>query len=149
MKRNNVLLLLALAGAVTAGCGGKEATPPPAPVETPTKPAVVKVSFVSATIGSAIGADKKVTAATDSFGPNDTIYASIETDGSAPSAQLTVRWMYEGGQLVREESQSIAPTGPATSEFHVSKPDGWPKGAYSAEILLDGVQVYTAPFRVI
>jgi len=150
MKRTTVLLLVALAGTVTAGCNrANQPTPPPPVVEKPAPAPVEPVSLVGVTLGREIGADKKVTAATDTFAPNDTIYASIETKGASPAAALTVRWKYEGNQLVREESQSIAPTGPATSEFHVSKPDGWPKGGYTAEIVLDGVTVHTAAFRVI
>jgi hypothetical protein len=65
-----------------------------------------------------------------------------------PSTSLMARWKYEDGQTVHEETQAIAPTGLATTEFHVSKPDGWPKGGYTVVILLDGVPVKTATFRV-
>ena len=107
-----------------------------------------RVSVVGLTLGRALGPDKKVTAPSDTFAPADTIYASVNTQSTASSASLAVRWKFEGDQLVREESLSISPTGPATSEFHVSKPDGWPKGGYTVEILVDGVPVRTASFRV-
>ena len=92
--------------------------------------------------------DKKVTTPGDTFSPKDTIYASVDTLGAAPAATLSARWTYQDGQTVHEESQSIAPTGPATTEFHIAKPDGWPKGEYKVEILLDGAPVRTAAFRV-
>ena len=109
---------------------------------------VQPVTVVAVTLGSAVGLDKKVTTATETFRPQDTIYAAVDTQGTASSASLMARWKYEDGQTVHEETQTIAPTGPATTEFHVSKPDGWPKGAYTLEILLDGVPVRTASFRV-
>jgi hypothetical protein len=106
------------------------------------------VSVVNVQLGRAVGADKKVTLAADSFAPTDTIYASVDTQGTAASATLTARWTYQDGQTVHEETQTIAPTGPATTEFHIAKPDGWPRGTYRLEILVDGVSARTASFRV-
>ena len=37
-----------------------------------------------------------------------------------------------------ESEQTIAPTGSAATEFHISKPDGWPAGKYKLEVLLNG-----------
>ena len=111
-------------------------------------PAVQPVTVVGVTLGSGVGMDKKVTTPGDTFSPKDTIYASVDTLGAAPAATLSARWTYQDGQTVHEESQSIAPTGPATTEFHIAKPDGWPKGEYKVEILLDGAPVRTAAFRV-
>ena len=33
------------------------------------------------------------------------------------------------GQLVDDSAQTVAASGPAVTEFHVSKPDGWPAGS--------------------
>ena len=47
------------------------------------------------------------------------------------------KWTYrKNGQkaIVKEDTQTIVSTGAATSEFHVSKPDGWPTGDYQVEI---------------
>ena len=49
---------------------------------------------------------------------------------------------------VKEDSAAIAPTGPATSEFHISKPDGWPVGTCHVEIAVDGKPVDTRSFKV-
>ena len=40
------------------------------------------------------------------------------------------------------------PTGPATSEFHVSKPDGWPTGDYKVEVSSSGNSSATRTFTV-
>jgi hypothetical protein len=42
---------------------------------------------------------------------------------------LRSRWTFEDGQVVNE-SQNIASSGPAVTEFHISKPDGWLVGKY-------------------
>ncbi|HKQ61203.1 MAG TPA: hypothetical protein VJS92_07915 [Candidatus Polarisedimenticolaceae bacterium] len=134
------LALLVVALALSTSC--KRSEPAAAPSATP------QVSVVAVTLGRELGTDKKVLAASESFAPGDTIYASVDTQGAAATASLAARWKYQDGQTVHEESQAIAPLGPATTEFHVSKPDGWPQGSYTVEILLNGVSVRTASFRV-
>ena len=87
-------------------------------------------------------------AASETFKPSDTIYATVQTAGSAPTATLAIRWTYENGQVVDESSQTIAPNGPANTEFHISKPDGWPAGKYNAAVSLNGVTVSNKTFEV-
>ena len=99
-------------------------------------------------LGRAIGPDGRVAAETDEFKPNDTIYASVATDGAAQSATLSARWTYQDGQVVDTASRAIAPTGPAATEFHISKPGGFPKGNYKVEIMLDGATTQTKDFKV-
>ena len=100
-------------------------------------------------VGNAIGADKRVMAPSATLAAGDTIYASVASTGAASSVKLTARWTYgDEGQVVTEESQTIAPTGPAYSEFHISKPDGWPAGTYKVEILADGASVASKNFEV-
>src|SRR5262245_49116343 len=142
-----------------AACGKKEeppkptATPAPPPpvVQAPAPapaPAGVTVSTIS--LGKAIGTDKKVSAETDTFGKADTFYASVDTTG-AGSATLKAKWTYhKDGKtaLVQEDTQTIAPTGPATSEFHVSKPDGWPVGDYDVEVFVGDKSAGVKKFSV-
>lgn len=106
----------------------------------------VKVTEVN--VGRAIGADRRITDDTDDFAPTDVVYVSIVTDGSAPSAMLTTRWTFEDGQLVDESTQTIQPSGTAVTEFHISKPDGLPKGTYRVQVLLDGREVESEEFEV-
>ncbi|HEX6644730.1 MAG TPA: hypothetical protein VF037_08630, partial [Gemmatimonadales bacterium] len=61
-------------------------------------------------LGSAIGADKRVTNETDDFRPTETIYASIATSGMAPNSNLVARWTYQDGQVVSTDSIAIAPS---------------------------------------
>ena len=154
---NKTIRLLALA-LVAVGLVACKKDPPPAPVPKTTtqapapapapQPAAVSVS--SATLGSAVGADKKVTQAKDSFAKNDTIYVAVDTAGSG-TANLKARWTYthQGKSVpVKEDTQTIQATGPSTTEFHVSKPDGWPLGEYQVEVLLGDRAVQTKKFSV-
>jgi len=106
----------------------------------------VKVTDIDT--GRSIGADKSISDKTSTFNPSDTIFVSVKTKGSAPSATLGARWTYENNQVVDESNQTIAPSGDAFSEFHVSKPDGWPAGKYKVEILLNGASAGTKSFEV-
>ena len=150
MKRHTwTILLLVAVAPFFATCKSKEKPAPPPVSEAPAPaPTADRVSVVGVTLGSGVGMDKRVTASSDLFRPTDTIYASVDTQGSASAATLVARWTYQDGQTVHEETQTIAPNGPATTEFHISKPDGWPKGSYTVEILLDGVPARKADFRV-
>ncbi|HET6778161.1 MAG TPA: hypothetical protein VFH26_04685 [Gemmatimonadales bacterium] len=99
-------------------------------------------------LGRAVGADKRVTEETDDFRPTDVIYAVVETQGSGSTAALQARWTYEDGQVVDESSRNISAAGGDFTEFHISKPSGWPKGNYKVEILLNGQPVETEDFEV-
>ena len=95
-----------------------------------------------------MGGDKRVSEKVDQFSPNDVIYASVLTSGASSNAVLKARWTFEDGQLVKESEQQIAPTGDEATEFHISKPDGWPVGKYTLEVSVDGSPVATKEFSV-
>ena len=97
-------------------------------------------------VGRAIGTDKRVTAPSGAFGPADTVYTSVVTEGSG-RATLSARWTHQGAVLEQTE-QRIASDGKAVSEFHVFNPARWAPGEYRVEILLDGRVVGDRPFRV-
>jgi hypothetical protein len=154
------LRLLAITAAsvvALAACGKKEPPPAPAPAPAPPPaavpapaPAPAGVTLSAVTLGNAVDADKKVTAASEMFATSDTIYASIDTTGTG-TATLVAKWSYtKDGKTVpvSEDTATITPAGPTTTEFHISKPDGWPAGDYSVEIVLDGSSVATKSFTV-
>jgi hypothetical protein len=138
------------------GCKKKEEAPPPTPevstapqTSVETTPATVPFKVSSVDLGKAIGSDKKITEPATTFGPKDTIYASVTTEGTAPSVKLHAKWIYgDSGQVVKEEDLNIVPTGPATNEFHISKPSGWPVGKYKVEITADGNSAGSRDFEV-
>ena len=157
MKSMRILALSAVLVFGVAACNKEQPAPAPkpapAPIATPPAapapaPAPVGVTVKGIQLGNAVGADKNVTAPMVSFGTKDTIYAAVSTDGTAPSATLAAKWTYQDGQTVNEATQTIAPNGPTVTEFHISKPDGWPTGSYTVAITLDGKPAGTSTFEV-
>ena len=123
--------------------------PAPAPAPAPQN-AVASVTAVD--LGSAVDADGRVVAGTSTFAVNDTITASVMTNTSIPNAMATgtlaARWTYQDGQVVNQESKTFNFSGPGTTNFQISKPDGWPVGRYKLEVSLDGSVVQTRDFEV-
>ncbi len=162
MKSNNKTFaaISVFAAALALGACGKKEEPVPAPM--PTAPAPMPapeatpppaapmsaVTLTSTTLGNAVDASNAVTTPTETFGSKDTIYASVATNGSSASTPITAKWMFQDGQMVNESTQTIAPTGPAVTAFHIAKPDGWPLGQYTVEISMDGKVVDTKKFTV-
>jgi hypothetical protein len=109
-------------------------------------PGTVQVADV--TIGRGVSADKHVANQTDSFSARDTIYASVHTTGSAPNTNIAARWTFQDGQVVNESTETIAPSGDAYTEFHISKPSGWPAGKYTLHVLVNNQEVQTKDFTV-
>jgi hypothetical protein len=117
--------------------------PPPAAAPAPTP---IRVGAIE--LGKAVGADERVTQPATTFATTDTIYASVDTTGSSTGVALSARWTYEDGQIVNESSETIAPTGPVSTEFHIAKPDGWPTGRYKVEISVAGAPSGSREFEV-
>jgi hypothetical protein len=145
--RSTVALALGLAALAATGCK-KNAPAPPQEEATAPAPAPAEFSVSTIELGKGIGADKRVTAPVTTFKPKDTIYVSVATEGAAPSKTITAKWSFEDGQVVKEGSESIAPTGPAVTEFHISKPGGWPAGKYRVDIAVDGAAAGSKEFEV-
>jgi hypothetical protein len=137
---------LGLAVAGVASCKRKE--PPPqkeAPAPAPAQP---PFTVQSVEVGKSIGTDKKVNAPATTFGQRDTLYVSVATEGAAPNKMISAKWTFQDGQTVKEQSQAIAPTGPAATEFHISKVGPWPVGKYKVEIAVDGSPAGSKEFEI-
>jgi len=131
MTRRHLLVVFVAAIAVVAGACSK---------------GPLKVRTIQ--VGRTLNSDNSVGTITTQFKPADTIYVSIKTEGTASSATLGARWTFQDGQVVDESKQTIAPTGDAFTEFHISKPDGWPAGKYKVEVMLDGASAGSKDFEV-
>ena len=148
MKKIYALGMMAALVLALGACNKKEEAPKPQSTPAPTS--APGVTVLTVTVGNAIGADKKVAQAADSFAKKDTIYASVDTTG-AGAATLKAKWTYRADgkvAVVKEDAQTINPTGPASSEFHISKPDGWPAGNYQVEIFVADKSAGTKTFAV-
>ena len=138
------IVALTLAAVLSAACTRSSENPG----ATGTSGTAVGVRVSQIDLGRSLTAAKTINDNTASFKPNDTIYASIATEGTAATATLKVRWTYQDGQIVDESTQTITPTGDARTEFHISKPDGWPAGKYKLEVFLNGSSAGTKDFNI-
>jgi len=144
-RSSTPILVLTLAAAVlSAACTKSSDTPGAAG----TSGTVVGGRVSQIDLGRSLNADKTISDSTESFKPTDTIYASIVTESTAATATVKARWTYQDGQVVNESTQTIAPTGDARTEFHISKPDGWPPGKYTLEVFLNGSSAATKDLEV-
>lgn len=147
-RSSRALMAAAVAVFALAACSketkeaGGDVTPGAA---TPAPAATLAVADID--VGRTV-ADKKIVDKTDDFKATDTVYTSVHTTGTAPSASLMARWTFEDGQVVDEKTEAIAPTAEAWTEFHISKPGGLPKGKYKVEVFLDSKSAGTKEFEV-
>ena len=156
MRFYRTTLLILVACLALSACKKKEEAIPPAPApEVSTAPAVETTPVIppfhvlAVDLGKGVGADKKVTDPTTTFGPKDTIYASVATEGTATGVTLRAKWTYgDAGTVVHDENLSISPTGPTNTEFQISKPTPWPAGKYKVEISADGTTVASKDFEI-
>lgn len=146
MKANlrSALVLACLVLPALAACKKKDAPAPP----TSNTPTVTAFRVTSIDLGKHVGANRRVDQPATTFGPRDTIYASVATEGSATAATIMARWTFEDGQVVQETSESISPSGPSATEFHIAKASPWPAGRYSVEISVNGVSSGKKDFTV-
>src|SRR4051794_1768173 len=156
MRFHRTTTLILLGCIALFGCKKKEEAPPPevtvtpAPVETPAAtPAPLPFKVTSIDLGKAIGPDKKVTEAATTFGPKDTIYAVVSSEGTGPAVKLTAKWTFgDKGQSVKDDEATITPTGSDATDFHISQAKGLPAGKYKVEILADGTSAGVKEFEV-
>lgn len=166
-------LTIVLASALALAACGKSTPPPPAPAPAPATPAPASapatpaptaasapqaaateaaptyvVQVTSVTLANAVDAGGHVAAPMTTFTPKDTIYGVVAANAGKPNASITAHWTYQGGQLVSEQVQTLKDLGPNISEFHISKPDGFPVGTYALDIMVDGKSVSTTSFNV-
>ena len=130
MRRTLILAtMLVVPGLVAVGCG-------------PSGP--LRVTTIQT--GKSLNSDKSVGIHTTRFKPDDTMFASVLTDGPGTGA-IGARWRY-AGRLVSEETKNVSYRDHAATEFHIQNSSGFPDGEYTVEILVDGQSFATRSLRV-
>ena len=160
-KLSQALLVAVIGSVAIVGCKKKEeavVTPAPTiaePVAAPMPAPAATASVVSVDLGTATGADMKLTATTMNFKPKDKLIVSVGTTTSDLSAlvagKLTAKLTFTNGaeiMPVDEKTQDFNLTGPGTTNFEFSKPDGWPVGKYKVDVSLNGAVVQSKDFEV-
>ncbi|WAT15037.1 hypothetical protein [Xanthomonas fragariae] len=101
------------------------------------------VTVSSVAVGTKAAADKTVTPSAN-IGTKDTIIVSVKTDGSASNVPVAAKLTYQDGQVAGEQNATLTTTGAETTNLSFSKPDGWPAGTYTAQVMVDGKPAGTA-----
>ena len=96
--------------------------------------------------GKSLNSDKSVGTHTTRFKPDDTMFASVLTDGPG-TGTIGVRWRF-GGRVVSEETKEVSYRDHAATEFHIQNSSGFPVGEYTVEVLVDGDSFATRSLRV-
>ena len=138
---------LAMTGCKKKDAAAVTATPTAEPAATPAPapaPAAATLTVTSVELGNAIGADNRIANPVATFARTDAIHASVATDG--PGGSIGSKWMM-GNTLVHAEDKTVA-AGPQVTEFSITKPDGWPVGHYTLQVLVAGNAVQTRAFDV-
>ena len=140
MRRMLTQTWLAMAVLAFVGCSQSETRTDTRAAETnpPASTPASDVRVVSMDFGTEIGADKKVMTPSTTFKPNDTVYFVVSTEGDAPGASITARWLDPNGAVVDERTEVLQAAGPVVTEFHVARPSGLPAGKYTVELLVNG-----------
>ncbi len=96
--------------------------------------------------GRALNQDGSIGSISTLFKPNETIYVSVQTTGSAPGT-IGVKWKYQG-RVIDEPTKQIDPTGPVSTSFQLQNAARFPEGDYAVEIFINGEQVGARAFKV-
>ncbi len=96
--------------------------------------------------GRALNQDGSVASISTLFKPNETIYVSVQTTGSAPGT-ISVQWKFQG-RVIDEPTKQIDPSGPTSTSFQLQNAARFPEGDYSADIFINGQQVGSRSFKV-
>lgn len=129
------------AAVMATACNKRDEAPPPAQAER-TTPEIEAVH-----VGKSIGADRKITSTGSTFGTRDTIYVSVETEGTGQGT-LVARWLQGDSTVVRVDTQSVALGGETVTEFHIMRPRAWPAGSYHVEVSLNGGEAKRESFEI-
>ena len=87
-------------------------------------------------VGRSLNSDNSVGTITTRFRPDDTMYASVITQGPG-AGTLSVRWL-SAGRVLTEEEKNVRYNDRAATEFHMNVAGGFPPGQYRVELFLDG-----------
>ena len=160
MKKNLLVVILALTTVVFVACGRDETAEPPADTTTMEQPGMGSPSDVSptvaqswiddVTIGSELAADGSMnTGATgDDFAPGQPIHLSMEVGDAPPGSQVMIVWYGPNETKIGEETKPVV-TGEKYLNFTATDTASWAKGDYRAEVWVGDEKVNTQQFQIV
>jgi hypothetical protein len=114
----------------------------------PAKLDLGEFKLLEVNLGTSVDSDNLVTKPRTQFGTKDKIYASVLSNGQHQGLTIKARWTAPDGSLVAETEQALVPVKATVSTFSISNPQGWPVGAYTLDISLNGLVQRTSSFEV-
>ncbi|MBR0345135.1 MAG: hypothetical protein IJI03_07725, partial [Rudaea sp.] len=90
----------------------------------------------------------KISTPVGTFGPKDTIYASVAVTTTVPNIALGLRWKFQDGQTIADNAKTVAEPGISNVDDKLTKASGWPVGNYTLEVTSDGKTLSTTSFQV-
>ncbi len=140
--------LRAVAAALAAACSGSEDVRPAGSEAGVTDSAVTTELRVSnVMIGRRVGSGNRITEPTFEFGPQDTVYVSVGTEGTGDAGPLTAAWRSQNGEILQKSSEPVPPAG-ENVQFNLAQPKGLKPGTYKVIVFLGDDSVETRVFAV-
>jgi hypothetical protein len=106
------------------------------------------LAVINIDLGRHVNSDNKIPDDTDTFAPSDTMYASVQTSGTAEEGSSVVaRWTFPDGSVVNQKASEAA-TSVDRLVFFIAKPGGLPVGNYTFQILVNDREVRSKAAKV-
>lgn len=99
-------------------------------------------------LGTSLDSDNLVASPKTQFGTKDKIYASVLSGGRHQGLNIKAKWTAPDGTVVAETEQALVPTNGTVTTFSISHDQPWPVGAYTLDIMLNGLVQRTVSFEV-
>ena len=109
------------------------------------KPTERRVSM--SMIGKRLGPGNRVMEPTFQFAPQDTVFLSVATEGSAGASKITAAWRSQGGEIVQQSSEPIQDANGSVA-FSLAQAKGLKPGTYKVVVFLGDDSVDAKVFAV-
>jgi archaellum component FlaG (FlaF/FlaG flagellin family) len=97
-------------------------------------------------LGRSLNPDNSIAAHATTFNRSDTVYVAVLTT-AAGKGTIGVKWTYEG-RVIDEPKREVSYREAAATEFHLVNSGGFPPGAYTVDVFVDGKSVGSRNFNV-
>ena len=148
MSPSHRVITLAAVFVVSAACSTEQRSTIDSAAGAAESSARAALSVINIDLGRQVDAENKIPDDTDTFAPSDTIYASVQTSGTAEEGSSVVgRWTFPDGSIVNQNANEAA-TSADRLVFFIAKPGGLPTGNYTFQILVNDREVRSKAARV-
>ncbi|MEZ0475391.1 hypothetical protein AB6713_12335 [Luteimonas sp. B3_2_R+30] len=124
--------------------------PAPLPAELNARDATeVDAEIVQVRLSDYGDMEKKVVgSAVSHFAPTDTVYAEVESAGTADAYTIYAKWISNEGDVLADYGVRVDQPGSQRTIISLSKPDGWSSGKNTIELAINGEHEQTVTFQV-